>query len=347
MNFRLLFFLIHLLSTVSRTSSANSFSAWGVKKTIKEEQNLSPRGTRTEDQAQDEVKTIPSPQSGPADGRDKSTGADNNKGSATPFVSPPRTRTRSNSKGDSEASLHTHKRSHSRVRSLFALGSNKIERDQPEEELNDTHDDEGPAAHETPFPGIRLHQQHEAASDSPFPGIRLRICTEEDRGSGSVTSPSQDDENTDNTTKVRQSFHLSPHIYFTQQLFTFTRSSFLSRIKTRFWRYLRPITTRTYGRALVPLHLIFPQLGDRTSSFARCVQVAAETCLLSLLFALELYLWHFSQEGDEEKLIMEWCAPTMLRLVPLPNVIVLLRALLQEYKVVLLCKNLGVLSFIA
>jgi hypothetical protein len=53
------------------------------------------------------------------------------------------------------------------------------------------------------------------------------------------------------------------------------------------------------------------------------------------------------QEGDEEKLIMEWCAPTMLRLVPLPNIIMLMRALLQEYKIVLLCKNLGVLSFIA
>lgn len=44
---------------------------------------------------------------------------------------------------------------------------------------------------------------------------------------------------------------------------------------------------------------------------------------------------------------MECCAPTMLRLVPLPNIIVLLRALLQEYKIVFLCKNLGVLSFIA
>jgi hypothetical protein len=54
-----------------------------------------------------------------------------------------------------------------------------------------------------------------------------------------------------------------------------------------------------------------------------------------------------SQEGDEEKLIMEWCAPTMLRLLPLPNIIMLMRALLQEYKIVLLCKNLGVLSFIA
>jgi hypothetical protein len=53
------------------------------------------------------------------------------------------------------------------------------------------------------------------------------------------------------------------------------------------------------------------------------------------------------QEGDEEKLIMEWCAPTMLRLLPLPNIIMLMRALLQEYKIVLLCKNLGVLSFIA
>jgi hypothetical protein len=56
---------------------------------------------------------------------------------------------------------------------------------------------------------------------------------------------------------------------------------------------------------------------------------------------------YLSQEGDEEKLIMEWCAPTMLRLLPLPNIIMLMRALLQEYKIVLLCKNLGVLSFIA
>jgi hypothetical protein len=74
------------------------------------------------------------------------------------------------------------KRSNSRVRSLFALGANKIERGEivsvvDERPTTTTFAIETEEA--SPFPGIRLHQNHEAEETSgPFPGVRLRTCTD-------------------------------------------------------------------------------------------------------------------------------------------------------------------------
>lgn len=40
----------------------------------------------------------------------------------------------------------------------------------------------------------------------------------------------------------------------------------------------------------------------------------------------------------------EWCLPSLLRLVSLDNFVLLLRALVLEFKIVVLCQNLGILA---
>lgn len=69
------------------------------------------------------------------------------------------------------------------MRSLFALGANKIERGEIVSTIGDESGNAQPQAAEaeeaSPFPGIRLHQNHEAEeATGPFPGIRLRTCKE-------------------------------------------------------------------------------------------------------------------------------------------------------------------------
>ncbi|KAL6065591.1 DENN domain containing protein [Balamuthia mandrillaris] len=49
-------------------------------------------------------------------------------------------------------------------------------------------------------------------------------------------------------------------------------------------------------------------------------------------------------EGKEEELIADWCLAATFRLLSLPDIIAVIRALMMEFKIIVICKNLGVLS---
>ncbi|ELR25289.1 DENN (AEX3) domain containing protein [Acanthamoeba castellanii str. Neff] len=53
---------------------------------------------------------------------------------------------------------------------------------------------------------------------------------------------------------------------------------------------------------------------------------------------------YVTPKGEEEKAIAEWCLPSLLRLVSLEHFTILLRALVLEFKVVVISKNLGILA---
>jgi hypothetical protein len=163
---------------VARTSSANSLSNWTVKKTLKDDISA----TRAESSTSITTALI-SPRRGRANSRgapekpDTTLSSTKDEGETTP-------RGRSaTTKNESEDASPARKRSNSRVRSLFALGANKIERGEIVSTIGDESGNAQPQAAEaeeaSPFPGIRLHQNHEAEeATGPFPGIRLRTCKE-------------------------------------------------------------------------------------------------------------------------------------------------------------------------
>ncbi|ELR11201.1 DENN (AEX3) domain containing protein [Acanthamoeba castellanii str. Neff] len=307
---------------MARTSSAHSLSNWTVKKTIKDDI------IATKAESSTSITTaLVSPRRGRAISRgapekpDTTLSSTKDEGETTPRGrSATTTKNESDAAGDN-AAPSARKRSNSRVRSLFALGANKIERGEIVSTIGDESGNAQPQAAEaeeaSPFPGIRLHQNHEAEETTgPFPGIRLRTCKEaasEDQATHSnAVAGAADAELGDDVT--------TPAAGARRRADTDDQSD-SSKEKNKVVALLEAYYNTN----------IRSTLGSFTVKLPSAKRHGKFVC----------------PEGDEEKLIMEWCAPTMLRLVPLPNIIMLMRALLQEYKIVLLCKNLGVLSFIA